>query len=161
MANLTSIGLFHTAISLIALTVGFISLARNAEIRTEEAPGRVYLVSTVLTALSALLIHERTAFGPGHILAVLALGAIGLGLIAGRNATPGSWRHLLKALALSFTMLCHLIPGVSETLTRLPPGDPVAASFDSPLLAPIFLGLVVSYAVFALYQIVRLRRTRA
>ena len=158
MLQLTTTGWVHTIFSLVALACGAWLLVREGEIRADRKLGRVFLGATAITALTALAIHERTLFGPGHVLAVLALGAIGFGLVVGRGAAPGSWRHVLSALAFSFTLLCQLIPGAAETLTRFPLGNPVIASFDAPELGKVFLGIAAAFAALALTQLVILRR---
>lgn len=159
--ELTALGWAHTLVSLVSLACAAVLLWREGEVRADNRLGQIFLVATAITALTALGIHQRTSFGPGHILAVLALGAIGFGLIVGRNAIVGSWRHILSALSFSFTLLCQLIPGAGETLTRLPLGNPVISSFDSPMLQQVFLGIAGLFVLLALYQTVRLRRLRA
>lgn len=160
MPHLTVTGWIHTIFSLISLGAGIWLLLRAGEIRADRALGRLFLKATSVTAITALLIHQRTVFGPGHVLAVLALGAIGFGLVVGRGAAAGSWRHVLSALAFSFTLLCQLIPGSAETLTRFPAGNPVVSGFNDPVLQKVFLGLAVAFAALALTQTVVLRRRR-
>ena len=160
MPHLTILGWAHTLLSLISLAAGIYLLLRVGEIRSDQRLGKLFLGATALTALTALAIHERTVFGPGHVLAVLALGAIGFGLVVGRGATVGSWRHVLSALAFSFTLLCQLIPGSAETLTRFPAGSPMVSGFNAPELQKVFLGLVVAFGVLALSQLIVLRRRR-
>lgn len=161
MLQLTPLGWAHTLLSLVALAIGPYLLWRDGEVRPEDRLGRLFLGATAFTALTALGIHERTAFGPGHILAVLALGAIGFGLVVGRGAERGSWRHVLAALAFSFTLVCQLIPGAGETLSRFPPGDPVVSSFEDPLLQQVFLAILGLFGALVIYQTIRLRRLRS
>lgn len=158
MHPMTPLGWAHTGFSLVALVIAIRLLWRDGEIRADDRLGRITLGATALTAITALLLHQRAAFGPGHVLAVLALGAIGFGLVVGRGAARGSWRHVLSALAFSFTLLCQLIPGVGEALTRLPPGAPFVSSFDSPVLKLAFLAVLGGFGLLALWQLVRLRR---
>ena len=49
MFGLTSIGVVHTAISLVALVTGAWSLARDREISPSTGLGQLYLWTTVLT----------------------------------------------------------------------------------------------------------------
>ena len=160
MLELTATGWAHTAFSLVSLASGIWLIARHGEIRPDLPLGRLVLGATALTALAALAIYQRGGFGPGHVLAILAIGAIGFGLVVGRGAQAGSWRHVLSALAFSFTLLCQLIPGATETLTRFPLGNPLIASVLSPELQPVFLSLVAAFVLLALYQTVRLRAVR-
>lgn len=161
MLQLTLTGWVHTLLSLVSLAAGICLLLRDGEIRPERRLAQLFLGATALTALTALAIHQRPVFfGPGHVLALLALGAIGFGLVVGRGAAVGSWRHVLSALAFSFTLLCQLIPGATETLTRFPLGNPLIASVTSPELKPVFAGLLGAFVLLALWQTVTLRRKR-
>lgn len=160
MIELTATGWAHTLFSLISLACGIFLLISRGEIAADNRIGRLFLIATALTAMTALAIYQRGGFGPGHILAILALGAIGFGLLVGRGAARGSRRHVLAALAFSFTLLCQLVPGATETLTRFPLGNPLIARVDSPELQPVFLGLLAAYGLLALIQVWRLRQAR-
>jgi len=48
MAGLTTLGVIHTAISLIAVAAGLIALARDKEISPRTRVGQVYVIMTVL-----------------------------------------------------------------------------------------------------------------
>ena len=52
MAGLTTLGVIHTAISLIAVAAGFIALIRDKEISPRNRVGQVYVIMTVLTCLT-------------------------------------------------------------------------------------------------------------
>jgi len=51
MFGLTTLGAVHTLVSLVALASGLWLLARDGQIASRNALGRVYLAATVLTAL--------------------------------------------------------------------------------------------------------------
>ena len=68
MLGLTPLGAFHTAIGLIAVICGFVALARDRQISSETRLGRVYLVTTLVTAVTALGIFRHGGFGPPHVL---------------------------------------------------------------------------------------------
>ena len=76
MPGLTAFGLSHTAIGLIALIYGFIALVRDKEISPNNRRGQIYLVTTLITAVTALGIFRHGGFGPPHALAVLTLVAL-------------------------------------------------------------------------------------
>jgi len=71
MPGLTAFGVFHTAIGVIALIYGFIALVRDKEISPSNRRGQIYLVTTLITAVTALGIFRHGGFGPPHALAVL------------------------------------------------------------------------------------------
>src|SRR2546428_7019128 len=86
MTGLTTLGVFHTAIGLVALVCGVIALARDKEISTKNRFGQVYLVTTLITAVTALGIFHHGGWGPGPGLAVLPLGAPGVGTGSGTSS---------------------------------------------------------------------------
>ena len=63
MAGLTNLGIFHTAISLIAVAAGLIAFARNCRIVPNSLCGRTYVVTPVITCLTGFGIFEHGGFG--------------------------------------------------------------------------------------------------
>src|SRR6185295_2114821 len=68
MHGLTSLGVIHTIISLIAVGAAIIALARDHQLVADNRVGRVYMVATVLTCLTGLPIFQHGGFGPPHAL---------------------------------------------------------------------------------------------
>ncbi|MBS2021037.1 MAG: hypothetical protein JST92_01405 [Deltaproteobacteria bacterium] len=151
MFGLTTLGLIHTVISLIAIGAGIVALLRGG-ISPRTGAGQLYLLCTILTAATALGIFRHGGFGPPHGLAILTLVVIVAGGVASAKKS-----YKLEAVAYSTTILFHLIPGVTESLTRLPPGAPIAASPEAPIfhvLYPICLLLTIAIVV------IQVRRAR-
>jgi hypothetical protein len=71
MLGLTPLGTVHTAISLIALVVGFVALARHREISTRTRSGVVFVAGTVLSCLTGFGIFRHGRFGNPHLLAIV------------------------------------------------------------------------------------------
>jgi uncharacterized membrane protein len=140
--GLTALGVIHTIVGLAAITVAVGAYRLDKEIRLDRPWGRTYLALTFLTAASALFIMQHGGFNKAHGLALLTLGALAVGLVAARGTFGGLSRYV-AALCFGATLLFHAIPGVTETLTRLPPGAPIAASAEAPKLPPIFGALLV------------------
>ena len=113
MAALTTLGIVHTAISIVALVSGVVVLVRDKRITSGSGLGKLYLISTVLTALTGLGIFQHGGFGPPHVLAILTLLAISFGILAERSPFFGGWAKYLVAVAYSATVLFHFIPGVT------------------------------------------------
>src|SRR5439155_524319 len=86
MFGLTPLGVFHTLVGLIGVVCGVIALARDKQISPRTRLGRVYLLGTLIAAVSALGIFRRGAFGPAHVLALLTIAALALGTLAARSA---------------------------------------------------------------------------
>lgn len=158
MLDLTPLGSFHTAIGLVALVSGFIALARDKQISSQTRLGQVYLIATLITAMTALGIFRRDAFGPPHVLAVLTIVALGIGVAAGRSPLFGRASRYVEAVSYSSTVLFHMIPAVTESSIRLPPGAPLVASLDAPVLRGVYLVLLVAFLIGVTLQVRWLRK---
>ncbi len=158
MFGLTYLGIAHTLVSLVALLAGALALARHGEIAWRLPPGRTYLVATVLAALSALGIFRHGGFGPPHGLALLTLLAVAMGSAAELRGAFGRWSHAVQTLSFSASLLFHMIPGVTESLTRLPPAQPVLPNADAPAFGPIYGVLLLCFLAGVAWQLRRQRR---
>ena len=157
MFGLTTLGIIHTAISLVAVVCGFWALARYKEITAQTSLGRTYLITTLLTALTGLGIFQHGGFGPPHALAILTLLALAVGFTASVTGVLGRRSRYLQAICYSLTVLFHMIPGFTETLTRLPAGQPVFPNADAPGLRPIYGVLLLVFLVGLVLQLRWLR----
>jgi uncharacterized membrane protein len=157
MLGLTTLGIIHTAISLVAVVCGFWAVARDKVISARNPLGGTYLVTTLLTAVSGLFIFQHGGFGPPHALSILTLLALAVGTAAALTATFGRWSRYVQAIAYTSTLLFHMIPGFTETLTRLPLGQPLLANADAPELKPIAAGLLLLFIVGLTLQVRWLR----
>jgi uncharacterized membrane protein len=155
--GLTSLGVVHTAISLVAVVCGFWALARDKEISTQNSLGRTYLVTTLLTAVSGLFIFQHGGFGPPHVLSILTILALAVGGVAALTSTFGGWSRYVQAICFSATMLFHMIPGFTETLTRLPLSQPLLPNADAPELKPIAGALLLLFVIGLVLQLRWLR----
>jgi uncharacterized membrane protein len=157
MLGLTTLGIVHTAIGLIGLVCGFWALARYKEISPGNTLGRTYLVATFLAAASGLGIFQHGGFGPPHVLSILTLVALAVGTAAALRGTFGGWSRQVQAICYSATVLFHLIPGFTETLTRLPAGRPLLPNAEAPEFLPIYGTLFALFAVGLALQLRWLR----
>lgn len=156
--GLTPLGVAHTAISLVA---GAMALVRHRAITPRQQAGRVYIATTALTALTALGIFQHGGFGAPHALAILTLLALAWGLVAPFTSLFGRWSPLAEALGYSTTILFQLIPGVTETLTRLPPQGPWLPNAEAPEFKPIYGALLLLFVAGLALQWRWLRRQPA
>lgn len=136
------LGWFHTAMGVIALVSGAIALLAHREITFETRSGQLYLATTFLTAVTALAIFQRGEFGPGHALAILTLAALFVGTVAATTRLFGVFSRYMQALGFSATLLFHCIPAITDGLLRLPVGDPILDSINSPVLKACYLVLL-------------------
>ncbi|MFM0504237.1 hypothetical protein [Paraburkholderia caffeinilytica] len=148
MLGLTTLGVFHTLISLIALVAGFASFVRFKCIRTQTPLGMTYLVTTAITAATGLGIFEHGGFGKPHVLSILTLMTLAVAYAAGKLHAFGSRSNFVEVIAYTLTMLFHFIPGVTETGTRFPRGAPLFANPDVVELK------IIDGALFLLFLLV-------
>ena len=156
MFGLTPLGAVHTAISLVALVAGAIALFRDQEISPQTTLGKVYLWTTVLTCLTGFGIFQHGGFGAPHALGVLTLLVLGLASVAVSTPWFGRAARYIATVGYSVTFFFHLIPGVTETFTRLPLGAPLFSSPEDPNLQKVVGGLFVLLVVGAALQVRRL-----
>ena len=160
MFGLTPLGMFHTAISLIAVLAGLVALTRHFDISPNTRSGRVYLIATVVTCVTAFGIFQHGGFGKAHAAAVITLLVLALAAVARKSRLFGRASRYVETVSYSFTFFIHLIPGVTETATRLPLGAPMVASPDAPELQNIIGALFVLFLIGATAQVFRLRGSR-
>jgi len=152
MPEMIPLGWFHTVMGIIALVSGAITLVKYKEISLQTRIGQIYLLTTLVTAITALAIFQRGEFGPAHALAVLTLLALAEGAVAEKTQIFGKLSRYLQALAYSATLLFHCIPAVTDGLLRLPVGDPVLTSIKDPVLKMCYLALLVVFVIGASLQ---------
>ena len=157
MLGLTSLGVLHTLIGLLAVVSGFWALARYKEISPKNRLGQTYLVATLITAVTGLGIFQHGGFGPPHALSILTLIALAVGTVGATTNVFGRLSRYVQAASYSATMLFHMIPGFTESLTRLPVDGPVFASADAPEFKPIYGTLIVLFLIGLTLQIRWLR----
>jgi uncharacterized membrane protein len=160
MFGLTSLGLVHTAISLVAVVAGVVALFRYKEIPPGTTVEQVYVWTTVLTCLTGFGIFQHGGFGKPHVLGILTLVVLAVAAVAGRTQLFGRWSKYVETISYSTTFFFHMIPGFTESLTRLPAGSPVFASAEDPGLQPVIGVVFVLFLIGVVLQVLRLRGTR-
>ena len=161
MFGLTSLGVIHTAISLVAVAAGLIALLRDKQITSGNRLGQVYFVTTLLTAVTGFGIFQHGGFGKPHALGILTLLVLVVIMVAYRTQFYGRWSRVVEVVGYSATFLFHMIPAVTETTTRLPLGAPLLPSAEAPALqvATAVMGLL--FLIGAYFQVRRLRPASA
>ena len=158
---LTPLGVFHTAISLLAIAAGAWALARDKVI-VRNWPGKIYLAATALTAATGLMMFRHDVWRIGHSFSVLTLAVLAIGTLAAATPLFGRASPYVQAAFYSSTMLIHMITGLAETLTRLPPGAPLVTGANAFIFKDIIIALVLlTLAGFALQFRLIHKRNRA
>ena len=160
MFGLTSLGVVHTAISLVAVAAGLIALVRAWRIVPATTLGRVYFWTTVITCITGFGIFQHGGFGKPHVLGIVTLLVLGVAVLAGRGLF-GRASLAVETVSYSATFFFHMIPGVTETTTRLPPGAPLLPNADAPELKVVSGVLFVLFVIGAALQVMRLRQVGA
>jgi len=156
MAALSTLGIIHTAISLIAVGSGIVSLVRTGDISLRNGVGRTYVITTILTCLTGFGIFHHGGFGKPHELGIITLVVLGIAWLAGRRRF-GRVSPYVETVLYSMTFFFHLVPGVTETTTRLPVSAPLASGPDDPLVQKLVGICFLLFVIGATLQVIRLR----
>lgn len=157
MSALTPLGIVHTAISLVAVGAGVRAFFRYRGITAATPTGLVYIGMTILSCATSLFIFEHGGFGKPHALALMTLLVIGIAAAARWTNLFGRAALGVETVAYSLTFFFHMIPGVTETSTRLPRGEPLVANADAPELQVVAGVLFLVFLIGATIQVRRLR----
>jgi len=158
MPEITLLGWFHTIIAIIALITGIYSLAKYKVISLKDKTGMIYLVCTIIAAVSALMIYQHGGFGAAHGLAVLTLLALTVGALSEKFKIFGKMSKYFQAISYTATFLFHMIPAITDGLMRLPVGNPIVTSIEDPLLKGFYLAFLVTYLVGVTFQLLWLKK---
>lgn len=126
MLGLTSLGIFHTAIGLIAIAAGAVALIRDKAIDPARRVGQVYLSTTLITVLTGFGIFQHGGFGKPHALGVLTLLVLAL---ADHPEAP----IILRTVGAIFVLF---LIGASLQIRRLRAGATRSGTRDSMAQAP-------------------------
>lgn len=157
---LSFLGVVHTAISLVPVLAGLYSFARYRSIEPATRSGKVYLAGLALSVFTAFGLSTTGGFNPGHAVGILALLAAFGSLLIPRLSLLGRLRPYLATFGRSFSFFLLLVPGIAETLTRLPAAHPLADGPESPLVRSTLLSWVVIFLVGFGLQVWAIRSRR-
>ena len=157
MFGLSVPGIFHTAISLVAVVAGLHAFWRWQAIDPRKNGGKVYLVMTVVSCLTGLGIFAHGGFGKPHALALITLVVLAVAVLAQTSSVFGRFSRQVEVVSYSLSFFFHLIPGITETSTRLPLSHPLLDSPEAPVLQALFAVLFIIFLAVAIWQA---RRTK-
>ncbi len=155
--GLTPLGVVHTAISLVAVAAGIVAFLRYKQITLATRAGQVYLWTTVLTCLTGFGIFQHGGFGKPHLLGIATLVVLGIAVLARRSQVFGKASAYVEVVGYSLTFFFHMIPGVTETFTRIPAGSPLFANADDPGIPKVIGPIFILFLIGAYLQVRRLR----
>ena len=159
--DISFIGWIHTLIALIAILSGAYSLKKYTIIETKNLSAKIFIVTTIFAAITALLIYKR-GFGVGHLLAIITLLAVIFGYINEKGLFFGFLAPYFQIISYSALFLFHMIPGITEILRRFPPDNPIVidSNVDHPILISFYITFFISYLIITTNQIIWLKKER-
>ncbi|QBK05032.1 hypothetical protein DW355_09845 [Hylemonella gracilis] len=149
---LSTLGIAHTLISLAPVVAGLYGFVRFRRIDPSAPSGQVYLWGLTLAVFTSFGLSSKGGINPGHVLGVLALlAAFGGAWLAPRLRFLGRLAPHLQNFGLSFSFFLLMVPGINETLSRLPVAQPVATGPEDPVVQTALLVWLLVFVVgFAL-----------
>ncbi|MBI1768395.1 MAG: hypothetical protein HY015_08350 [Bacteroidetes bacterium] len=155
MFGLTPLGIFHTLISLVAVVTGIVALTRDGKISWENAVGKTYVITTIITCLTGFGIFQHGGFGKPHALGVITLVVFGFIYLAQQRSFFGRFSPYVVTVGFSMTFLFNMIPGIIETATRLPLDSPLASSPEDP---NIQMAIAICFVLFLIGATIQVRK---
>ena len=157
--DISFIGWIHTLIALIAILSGAYSLKKYTIIETKNLSAKIFIVTTIFAAITALLIYKR-GFGVGHLLAIITLLAVIFGYINEKGLFFGFLAPYFQIISYSALFLFHMIPGITEILRRFPTDNPIVidSNVDHPILISFYITFFISYLIITTNQIIWLQK---
>ncbi|WP_459040425.1 hypothetical protein [Stenotrophomonas sp. PSU-St83] len=157
---LSALGVIHTAVSLLPIVAGLYGFVRHRAIDPATRAGKLYLLGLVLSVTTSFTVSSTGGLNPGHAFGVIVLLVAFGGVLAARLRFLGRAARYLSTFALSFSFLLSLVPGVNETLTRIPVAHPIAAAPMAPVVLQTLLGCFVVFVLGFIAQCWRMRGRR-
>ena len=155
---ITFLGWIHTGCGIAAILIGAYALNKYKVISLSERAAKIYLLLTLITASTALAIYNQGGFRIAHVLAILTLLALMAGTIVEKTYMLGSLSKYFFTLCYTSTFLFHMIPAITDTLRRLPVGDPFATSLDDPLVVSFHVLFFIIFVFSYVWQVQWLKR---
>jgi len=156
MFGLTPLGTVHTLISLVAVAAGAIALIRDGKISWKNAIGKTYVITTIMVCLTGFGIFQHGGFGKPHALGVITLLVLGVVYAASRKSFGGVSPYV-ETIGYSMTFFFHIVPGITESATRLPLNAPLASGPEDPRIQ---MAIGICFVLFLIGAAVQGRKLR-
>ncbi|QKJ29938.1 hypothetical protein HQ865_09275 [Mucilaginibacter mali] len=155
--HLSTLGIIHTAISILAIGSALVALPRYGKIDPKTSPGKWYIGLTILTCLTALPIMRTGHPTPGHPLAIIILVLLPIGIYAKAIPVLKKKGDYTQAIILSLTLFLSMVPATVETLTRVPLSGPIAASDQDPIVKTTLGIIFIIFLIGVTYQTLKIK----
>lgn len=157
---ISTLGAAHTLISLVPAVVGLYSFARYRGIDSTTRVGKIYLAGLLAAVLTSFGLSSSGGINAGHVLGILALLAVSGALLVARVPALSRAQPYLSQLGFSFSFFLMWVPGIAETLTRLPVAHPLAEGPQSPLVRGALAAWFAIFVVGSVAQLFWMRSRR-
>lgn len=142
--GISPLGWLHTLGSLPAIPLAAYMLVRHGRIVPGTRAGRAYFWFMLLGVLTVYPIAHQPI---SSIVATVTLAVLLLGYGISRWPMAKRFGKYIETISLSISVFLLMVPTVSESLRRLPVGDPLVTDLKDPLLlgaqGALFLALIV------------------
>ena len=160
--EISLIGWIHTVLGTLAILVALFIIVTKGYIKSKNNFGKFYIIATLITASTALMLYKNGGFNLAHVLAILTLVAIFLGISSEKYNIFGFSKYV-QAMSYTGSILFHLIPGIAEVNKRLPINNPMGLSVLDPiniryyLIFTVIIGLTIMIQWYFIKKIWNMR----
>ncbi|MBC6110316.1 hypothetical protein ACFOG5_05945 [Pedobacter fastidiosus] len=150
--GLSNLGIFHTAIGVIAIVSAIASYIKYGKINLAALSGKTYFYCTMITSLTALGISKHGGFNAGHVFSLLIVVLVSVAYFLYQKKQGNNRNRYFENFCLSFSFFLSWIPTVNETFTRIPIGHPLAKAPSDPIIGGTLLFLLIIFVAGSIYQ---------
>ncbi|MDY0779769.1 hypothetical protein [Tenacibaculum sp. IB213877] len=156
--GLSTLGIFHTLIGIIAIVAAIISYVKFGKINLWHTTGKIYFYFTIVTSLTSLGLLKN-GFNPGHIFALFIVILVLVAYYLYKKKLGNNKFRYFENFLLSFSFFLSWVPTINETFTRVPIGNPLAKAPTDPLIGSTLLVFFVVFIVGSFMQFRKQRKT--
>lgn len=156
--DISPLGWLHTLGSLPAIPLAAYMLVRHGRVVPATKAGRAYFWFMLLGVLTVYPIAHLPI---SRAVATITLAMLVLGYGISRWPVAKRFAQYVETVSLSISVFLLMVPTVSESLRRLPVGNPLAAGPTDPLLLGVQGVLFLALAVGIPLQVRALYRQRS
>ena len=149
---ISALGAAHTIISLVPFVAGVYCFVRYRKIDSDLRAARVYLFGLTLTVFTSFGLSSTGGVNAGHVLGILALLSVCGAIYAHRAPRLSPDQPYLSQFGFTFSFFLLMVPGINETLTRLPVDHPLAEGPTSPVVRGALAAWLIVFVAGSLLQ---------
>jgi uncharacterized membrane protein len=155
--GLSPLGIFHTAIGIVAIIAALIVIVQFGKIDLDRLTGKIYFYCTLVTSLTALGIYKHGGFNAGHVLSIIIVILISAAYFLHSRRKGNNRSRYFENFFLSFSFFLSWLPTINETFTRIPVGHPLAKDIKDPLIGRALFAILILFILGSIYQFRRQR----